>query len=141
MGEVISNTRAGMWMAQKYIENPLLVEGRKFDIRQWVLVTSWDPLAVWFYDDSYLRFCFNKYNPDNPTNRFAHLTNNSISKKSKRYNEDTRDATMWHSDEFADFLRKQTWASSAEDPDVTTMDAETIEGAPVPDGADKAIAS
>ena len=77
--------QAQQLVAQKYIETPLLAKGRKFDIRQWVLVTCWEPLTVWFYDACYLRFCAEDYKPSNFDNIFCHLSNNSIAKKSKKF--------------------------------------------------------
>ena len=42
---------------QKYIERPLLFRERKFDIRQWVLVRSFQPLEVHVFSSCYLRLC------------------------------------------------------------------------------------
>jgi len=50
-----------MGICQKYIERPLLLKGRKHDIRQWVLVSSLNPLKVWFYGECYIRIAADAY--------------------------------------------------------------------------------
>ena len=32
-----------VWVIQKYIENPMLIMNRKFDIRVWVVIPTWNP--------------------------------------------------------------------------------------------------
>jgi tubulin monoglycylase TTLL3/8 len=46
--------KTGSKIVQKYIEKPFLLNQKKFDIRQWVLVTSWEPLDVYVFSGAYL---------------------------------------------------------------------------------------
>ncbi|CAD7926770.1 unnamed protein product [Amoebophrya sp. A25] len=99
------DTADGKWMVQKYVERPLVINQRKFDIRQWVIVTSFNPvLRVWFYQEAYLRFASRPYNTDVIGDRFAHLTNNAIVKHTPDAGFKV-DETMWHSDRFGKWLQ------------------------------------
>ena len=77
----ISNQKNGqLYIAQKYIENTMVIKCRKFDIRQWVIVTDWNPLTIWIYAEPYIRFPAADFDFDKISNRYAHLSNNSIAK-------------------------------------------------------------
>ncbi|CAJ1342026.1 unnamed protein product [Effrenium voratum] len=88
------------WICQKYIERPQLIHGYKFDIRQWVLVTDWNPLTVYIWKQPYLRFAGQKYDETlSDRSEYVHLVNNSIIKKMEGFevkNEDLNaQGYMW----------------------------------------------
>eukprot|EP00002_Diphylleia_rotans_P015536 TRINITY_DN3009_c1_g1_i2.p1 TRINITY_DN3009_c1_g1~~TRINITY_DN3009_c1_g1_i2.p1 ORF type:complete len:1116 (+),score=211.00 TRINITY_DN3009_c1_g1_i2:238-3348(+) len=94
-------------IVQKYIENPLLIKGRKFDIRQWVLVTSWEPLTIWFYEDCVLRFATESFNLDDPENRYVHLCNYSVQKQNDKGAPQDGAELSWTSEEFVSYLKQE----------------------------------
>ncbi|CAB3227814.1 unnamed protein product [Arctia plantaginis] len=52
---------------QEYIQKPFLVDGHKFDIGVYVVITSVNPLrAYWFAGDVLFRYCPSKYYPFDP---------------------------------------------------------------------------
>jgi len=73
-------------IVQRYVRNPHLIDGLKYDLRIYVLATSFDPLCVYLFKEGLGRFCTTKYNAAEGLNdHFAHLTNSSINKFSKKY--------------------------------------------------------
>lgn len=76
------------YVISRYIENPLLIGGKKFDLRLYVLVASFRPLKCYLYRLGFARFCTVKYNANvsELDNMFVHLTNVSIQKHGDDYN-------------------------------------------------------
>ena len=66
----------------QYINNPLLVDGHKCDLRLYVAVTSYDPLLIYLYEEGLVRFATVKYESGNQYiwNPCMHLCNYSINK-------------------------------------------------------------
>ena len=87
LNDILSNVKpCNQTIIQKYIENPLIINGRKFDIRQWVLVTDLNPLTIWLFETPYVRFGAENYHIDDFKNVFSQLTGNSIAKHSEKFN-------------------------------------------------------
>ena len=74
-------------VVMKYIENPLLKDYHKMDMRMWVLVTDWNPLTVWSYEECYFRVAYSKY--DLEINDIAsHITNHVVYEQNREKDED-----------------------------------------------------
>lgn len=93
------------YVCQKYISNPLLINKRKFDLRVYALVTSYQPLVIYLYRDGFARFARNEYakNKFCLDDQFTHLTNTSINKvaysngkNTSNKNNDTKNNTSPH---------------------------------------------
>ncbi|KAL4432998.1 hypothetical protein ABPG74_005371 [Tetrahymena malaccensis] len=74
-----------------YIANPHLINGLKYDLRLYVLVTSYDPLRIYLYEEGLTRFATEKYNTSTKeiSKRFVHLTNYSVNKHAKKFVKNT----------------------------------------------------
>ncbi|XP_066124901.1 tubulin polyglutamylase TTLL7 isoform X1 [Saccopteryx bilineata] len=78
-------------IVQEYIDKPFLMEGYKFDLRIYILVTSCDPLKIFLYHDGLVRMGTEKYIPPNESNLtqlYMHLTNYSVNKHNEHFERD-----------------------------------------------------
>jgi tubulin polyglutamylase TTLL9 len=83
--------QAAAYIVQRYINNPYLIGGKKFDMRIYALVTSFNPLNVWLYRTGFCRFTNQRYSKETVTssNLFMHLTNVAIQKQAADYDKET----------------------------------------------------
>ncbi|XP_052793537.1 tubulin polyglutamylase ttll6-like isoform X29 [Mya arenaria] len=75
-------------ICQQYMSRPLLIDGFKFDLRIYTLVTSCDPLRIFVFKDGLARFATHKYlepTHSNIENVYMHLTNYAINKHSEDF--------------------------------------------------------
>uniref|UniRef100_A0A8C3XNC0 Tubulin tyrosine ligase like 2 n=1 Tax=Chelydra serpentina TaxID=8475 RepID=A0A8C3XNC0_CHESE len=99
-----------MVIVQKYISNPLLISGYKWDLRLYVCVTSFCPLTIYTYEEGLVRFATEKFDLGSLDNVYAHLTNTSINKFGASYKKNKEGigrGCKWTFSKFRSYLRSQ----------------------------------
>eukprot|EP00928_Gymnodinium_smaydae_P064365 TRINITY_DN4770_c1_g1_i2.p1 TRINITY_DN4770_c1_g1~~TRINITY_DN4770_c1_g1_i2.p1 ORF type:complete len:711 (+),score=135.18 TRINITY_DN4770_c1_g1_i2:43-2133(+) len=82
------------WVIQQYVERPLLLAGRKFDMRAYCLVARTDP-HLWFFHAGYCKVALEEYDVSKLDDRFMHLTNACVQKSHPKYRESLRGSHIW----------------------------------------------
>lgn len=77
---VPNKIKSSTFVIQKYIERPMLIDKRKFDVRVWVLVTQED--KIYFFKEGYLRTSSETFSLEDEEidKMYVHLTNNAVQK-------------------------------------------------------------
>ena len=81
----IDHKHESAMVVQRYVSRPLLVDGYKFDLRVYALVTCVEPLTVYVYEEGIARFATTRYQKPTAANlhsKTMHLTNYSLNKHS-----------------------------------------------------------
>lgn len=75
------------FLIMDYIANPHTINGFKYDLRVYVLISSFDPLRVYMYKDGLVRFATSKYTTSSKDlgKKYVHLTNFSVNKHSPNF--------------------------------------------------------
>ena len=79
-----SDIKCEYLIIQKYLEKPLLYQGRKFDIRLWVLFIADKSDDVYVFKQGHLKATCTQYDP-NSDDLFVHLTNYSVQKYNENF--------------------------------------------------------
>lgn len=81
--------RSEVFVLQKYLERPLLIDGRKFDIRLWVMINmcNLQDQRCYMFSEGYIRTSSQKFtlSDDSIAKPFVHLTNNAVQQYEANY--------------------------------------------------------
>ncbi|KAM6981911.1 protein polyglycylase TTLL10 [Tautogolabrus adspersus] len=88
-------------IVQHYIQKPLLLKGKKFDVRSFLLIACTSPYMV-FFRHGYVRLTCELYDPSS-NNLSAHLTNQYMQKKNPLYSQ-LKEDTVWSMESFNTYV-------------------------------------
>jgi hypothetical protein len=75
LADLDRSSDANPWVVQLYVDNPMLLSGRKFDLRAWVLLTP--RLDIMLYREGVARMCSVPYSNDD-FSVFGHISNHCL---------------------------------------------------------------
>ena len=108
-------------LLSRYLDKPHLINNKKYDLRIYVLVTSFSPLRFYIYYNGLVRFATEDYKKGNYDNIYIHITNYSINKNNLNYksnqknnkeieeeeeNEEEDDSSKWSLVEYRNYFKK-----------------------------------
>ena len=101
------------YIISKYLSNPHLINGKKYDMRLYVLVTGFQPLRIYLYKEGLLRIAAEKYNLNLKSieNRYTHLTNTAVNINHKDYrkpkNNKDENSNEWYLHTYRAYLKSK----------------------------------
>jgi tubulin polyglutamylase TTLL6/13 len=101
-------------VVQEYIENPLLLDQAKFDLRLYVLLRSLSPLRIYLYEEGLSRLAtcdYERPSSANHKNMRLHLTNYAINKASPNFlfNRSQLEDHLGHKRSYSATLKVPSW--------------------------------
>ncbi|CAD8112552.1 unnamed protein product [Paramecium sonneborni] len=84
MNDLVKKAGLEQLVIQKYIDNPMLLDNKKFDLRFYILIHKLNPYICYLNKEGLVRICVDAYEKNNK-NQFAHLTNYAINCENSNY--------------------------------------------------------
>lgn len=108
----LQNVKLKEFVLTKYMTNIHLINGKKYDLRLYILITGLKPLRIYFYKEGLVRIAAEKFclKENSLDNKFIHLTGININIKNKNFisPNSTKDenANVWNILMFQNYLKK-----------------------------------
>ena len=94
----IEQRKTQIYVVQEYVQNPFLIDGRKCDIRVWVLLTS--PYNIYIFNQGSCRTASKLYtvDPKHLSDPHIHLTNHDLQKDAEDFGKYEEGNEIWFKD-------------------------------------------